>query len=129
MVERWRVSTAGVGIVIAMHMVSRTIKRNSHGALEKGEEEEWDFRVGFNRDGGESESESEREREREKKGEGGRTVRRKRLPRPSHPPAGHGLLSQFPSFGRRPPPRGFLSPTPDISIPYSPALYTSARRI
>lgn len=25
---------AGVGIVIAMHMVSRTIKRNSHSALQ-----------------------------------------------------------------------------------------------
>ncbi|KYM99064.1 hypothetical protein ALC62_10178 [Cyphomyrmex costatus] len=37
--ERWRngrnrLVPAGVGIVIAMHMVSRTIKRNSHGALQ-----------------------------------------------------------------------------------------------
>jgi len=36
--ERWqngrsRLVPTGVGIVIAMHMVSRTIKRNSHGAL------------------------------------------------------------------------------------------------
>lgn len=42
-----------MGIVIAMHMVSRTIKRNSHGALQEGKGEEWDFRVRFNRATGE----------------------------------------------------------------------------
>lgn len=56
--ERWRngrsrLVTTGVGIVIAMHMVSRTIKRNSHSAAQKGTGEEWDFRAGFNRATGE----------------------------------------------------------------------------
>lgn len=56
--ERWRNGRSrlvpiGVGIVIAMHMVSRTIKRNSHSAVQEGEGEEWDFRVRFNRATGE----------------------------------------------------------------------------
>lgn len=46
---RSRLVPAGVGIVIAMHMVSRTIKRNSHSALQDGKGKEWDFRVRFNR--------------------------------------------------------------------------------
>lgn len=116
--ERWRngrsrLVPTGVGIVIAMHMVSRTIKRNSHGALQEGKGEEWDFRVRFNRAAsgvGESYYESN-----------------------FHVPlASHGLplvSSLLPIFASSPPPREFLSPTLHSSIPCSLLLYTSTLRL
>lgn len=119
--ERWRngrsrLVPTGVGIVIAMHMVSRTIKWNSHSAARESKGEEWDFRVRFNRDTGER--------------GGGRIVLRKQLPRTPYFSRFALLVpSQLPAFASSPSPREFLSPAFHSSIPYSPPLYTSMRRV